>query len=67
MCEPTRTCAGPVSFEDQGIEYCHACESCVCCSEVDHSSAEYECFKDEAGRCHLRAHAGRACVGPVST
>ena len=58
-----RVCAGPIYFADQGIEVCTACGGCVCCdfSHVDHSAAEYECFTDREGRCHLKAHADRGC------
>lgn len=61
---PRRTCAGPVYFADQGIEVCTACGGCICCdfADVDHSAAEYECFTDDDGVCHLRAHEGRSCT-----
>ena len=62
--EPKRACAGPVYYADQGIEVCTACGGCTCCdfADVDHSRAEYECFKDDGGVCHLVAHAGRPCT-----
>lgn len=62
--EPRRSCAGPVYFADQGIEVCTACGGCICCdfADVDHSAAEYKCFTDGQGRCHLRAHGGRECT-----
>jgi hypothetical protein len=64
-----RTCAGPVYFADQGIEVCVACGGCICCdfANVDHAQAEYECFTDDAGVCHLRAHEGRACTKGTGT
>lgn len=59
-----RVCAGPVYFADQGIEVCTTCGGCICCdfSDVDHSKAEYECFTDRDGVCHLRVHEGRTCT-----
>lgn len=58
-----QTCVGPVYFADQGIEVCTTCGGCLCCDfeHVDHTQAEYECFTDAEGCCHLRAHEGRAC------
>ena len=60
---PARSCPGPVYFADQGIEVCTACGGCICCDfeDVDHSRAEYECFTDWEGHCHLLAHEGRPC------
>lgn len=53
-------------FHGPGIEWCTACGFCICCldDEVNHEHAEYECFTDEHGVCHLRVHEGRACVKP---
>lgn len=66
---PKQTCAGPIYFADQGIEVCSACGGCICCdfAHVDHTTAEYECFTDEEGRCHLVTHAGRECTQPKDT
>lgn len=65
-----RVCKGPISFGDQGIEQCYAdgCDGgCLCCdlTSVDHSTAEYECFKHMAGVCVLVMHAGRPCQTPT--
>lgn len=61
--ESQRSCMGPIYFADQGIEVCQTCGGCICCDfkDVDHARAEYECFKDDGGVCHLVCHEGRSC------
>lgn len=58
------TCAGPVYFGDQGIEYCETCGGCICCDfeSVDHTATEYRCAIGRDGKCHLLAHADRPCT-----
>lgn len=64
MPTPKEKCAGPIYFGDQGIEVCDTCGGCICCDfiHLDHEDAERECFRDNDGRCALRAHAGRPCT-----
>jgi hypothetical protein len=67
--ESKKTCAGPIHFADQGIEVCTTCGGCICCDfeHVDHTRAEYECFTDSEGLCHLKVHDGRACKTRVAS
>lgn len=55
-------CPGPISLEDQGIEFCETCDDCTCCSDVDHSETERCCVVNKEGRCVLVKHDGRSCT-----